>query len=278
MKIMIDKMEIYYPDVRQSWGIVGIVILSMLLFGPVNILLNNVLGREISFLIYYLLAMGVPFVIVHSIRSKRTGISKYNLSLSSVKIMVLVTISTIAIQTGIISPIVNLLPMPEFMKKIFLELANQNGIFSFVAIVIVAPILEELIFRGIILNGLLRKYSPAKSIIISSILFGIVHLNPWQFIGALIIGLFSGWIYYKTRKLTLAIMIHFVNNLIAFIGMQFTDAETMMNESLTELYGGTANLILITGGAIIVSIIGVFLLRKEFDSLKINNGNTLHTI
>lgn len=275
---MIDKMEIYYPDVRQSWGIVGIVILSMLLFGPVNILLNNVLGREISFLIYYLLAMGVPFVIVHSIRSKRTGISKYNLSLSSVKIMVLVTISTIAIQTGIISPIVNLLPMPEFMKKIFLELANQNGIFSFVAIVIVAPILEELIFRGIILNGLLRKYSPAKSIIISSILFGIVHLNPWQFIGALIIGLFSGWIYYKTRKLTLAIMIHFVNNLIAFIGMQFTDAETMMNESLTELYGGTANLILITGGAIIVSIIGVFLLRKEFDSLKINNGNTLHTI
>jgi hypothetical protein len=278
MKIMIDKKEIYYPNVRQSWGIVGIVILSMLLLSPVNILLNNALGRDISFLIYYLLAMGVPFVIVHSIRSKRTGISKYNLSLSSVKIMVLVTISTIAIQTGIISPIVNLLPMPEFMKKIFLELANQNGIFSFVAIVIVAPILEELIFRGIILNGLLRKYSPAKSIIISSILFGIVHLNPWQFIGALIIGLFSGWIYYKTRKLTLAIMIHFVNNLIAFIGMQFTDAETMMNESLTELYGGTANLILITGGAIIVSIIGVFLLRKEFDSLKINNGNTLYTI
>lgn len=275
---MIDKMEIYYPDVRQSWGIVGIVILSMLLFGPVNILLNNMLGREISFLIYYLLAMGVPFVIVHSIRSKRTGISKYNLSLSSVKMMVLVTISTIAIQTGIISPIVNLLPMPEFMTKIFLEFANQKGIFSFVAIVIAAPILEELIFRGIILNGLLRKYSPAKSIIISSILFGIVHLNPWQFIGALIIGLFSGWIYYKTRKLTLAIMIHFVNNLIAFIGMQFTDAETMMNESLTELYGGTANLILITGGAIIVSIIGVFLLRKEFDNLKINKGNTLHTI
>ena len=130
--------------------------------------------------------------------------------------------------------------------------------------------MEELIFRGIILDGLLRRYSPMKSIIISSVLFGIVHLNPWQFISAFIIGLFSGWVYYRTRKLTLSIIIHFINNLIAFAGMYFVDAETMMNESLLEFYGGITNLILITLGAIIVSVIGVLLLRKEFISLKIN--------
>ncbi|NQU51575.1 MAG: CPBP family intramembrane metalloprotease [Bacteroidetes bacterium] len=268
---MIEKKEIHYPNVGQSWGIVGIAILSMLLFSPVTIILQNGLGKEISFLVYYLLAMGVPLGIAHSIRNKRTGISKYDFSLSSMKIMVLVSIAIIAIQTGVISPIVNQLPMPEFMKKIFLEFANQNGVFSFISIVIAAPILEELIFRGIILNGLLRRYSPVKSIIISSVLFGIVHLNPWQFIGALIFGLFSGWIYYRTRKLTLTIMIHFVNNLIAFIAMYFIDAETMMNESLTEIYGGSINLILITVGAITVAIISVFLLRKEFSSLKIDN-------
>jgi len=266
---MIENKKIYYPSSGQSWVIVGIAILSMLLFSPINLLLNKVLGKEISFLVYYLLAMGVPFCIAHLIRKKQTGINKYDFSLSSMKIMALVSISIIAIQIGIISPIVNSLPMPEFMQRIFLEFANQNGAFYFIAIVIAAPVIEELIFRGIILNGLLRRYSPVKSIILSSILFGIVHLNPWQFVGALIIGIFSGWVYYRTRKLSLSILIHLVNNLVAFVGMYFMDAETMMNESLTELYGGFTNLILITFGAILVSIIGVFLLRKEFNALKI---------
>lgn len=45
--------------------------------------------------------------------------------------------------------------------------------------VIAAPVLEELIFRGMMLEGLLKKYSPVTSIIISSILFGVAHLNPW---------------------------------------------------------------------------------------------------
>ena len=265
--IMIENKKIYYPSIRQSWGIVGIVILAMLLFSPVNMILNKVLGEEISFLVYYLLAMGVPFGIAHLIRNKRTGINTYNFSLSSFKIMAFVSISIIAIQTGIISPIVNSLPMPEFMQKIFLEFANQNGVFSFIAIVIAAPIIEELIFRGIILNGLLQRYSPIKSIILSSILFGIVHLNPWQFVGALIIGMFSGWVYYRTKKLSLSILIHLVNNLVAFLGMYFMDAETMMNESLTESYGGFTNWILITIGAILISILGIFLLRKEFSAL-----------
>ena len=264
---MIDNKKIYYPSIGQSWGIVGIAILSMLLFFPVNLILDKVTGKEFSFLVYYLLAMGVPFGIAHLIRNKRTGNKTYNFSLSSFKIMALVSISIIAIQTGIMSPIVNFLPMPEFMQKVFLEFANQNGVFSFIAIVIAAPIIEELIFRGIILDGLLQRYSPIKSIILSSILFGIVHLNPWQFVSALIIGLFSGWVYYRTRKLSLSILIHLVNNLVAFLGMYFMDAETMMNESLTELYGGFTNLILIIIGAILVSILGIFLLRKEFSAL-----------
>jgi hypothetical protein len=79
---------------------------------------------------------------------------------------------------------------------------------------------------------------------------------------------FSGWVYYRTRKLSLSILIHLVNNLVAFVGMYFMDADTMMNESLTELYGGFTNLIIITIGAIIISILGILLLRKEFSALE----------
>lgn len=267
---MTKKKEIYYPNVGQSWGIVGIAILSMLIFSPGYVILQTVLGKEISFLVYYLLAMGIPFIIAHTIKNKRTGNIKYDFNPSSMKIILLVSIATIAIQAGVILPILNQLPMPEFMKKAFLELANQNGVFSFITIVIAAPIIEELIFKGIILNGLLQRYSPSNSIIISSVLFGIVHLNPWQFISALVIGVFSGWVYYRTRKLMLPIIIHFVNNLLAFIEMYFIDAETMISGSPTEIYGNVLNLVLITVGAITVSIISILLLKKEFNSVNVN--------
>ncbi|MEC3879438.1 CPBP family intramembrane glutamic endopeptidase [Parapedobacter sp. 10938] len=261
---MIEDQRIYYPSIRQSWGIAGITILSTLVFSPVNLMLNKAVGKEITFLVYYLLAMGVPFAIVHFIRNKRTGVNNYNFSLSSIKVMGLVLLATVGLQTGITSPIVNLIPMPEFVQKIFLEFADQKGIYAFLAIVIAAPIIEELIFRGIILEGLLQRYSPVKSIILSSILFGIVHLNPWQFVSALVIGLFSGWVYYRTRKLSLSILIHLANNLFAFIGTYSMDAETMMNKSQLELYGGLINFISITAGAILISIISIFFLRKEF--------------
>jgi len=258
-----------YPSSVQSWGITGIVILSMLLFSPLIAIPEKILGKEISFLVMYLLIMGVPFGIAHFIRNKRTGVNKYNFSLSSVKIMALISISIIGISTGIISPISNLLPKSEFTQELLHAMLHLNGVFSFIAIVIAAPVLEELIFRGIILDGLLQRYSPVKSIVLSSVLFGIIHLNPSQFVAAFIIGVFSGWVYYRTRKLSLSILIHFLNNFGAFVGMHyFMDAKTIMNTSLSEFYGGFRNLILIIFVSILVSLFGIFLLRKEFSALK----------
>jgi uncharacterized protein len=254
----------YYPGIGQSWGIVGIAVVLMIVFSPVNLLLNNFVGKGISLFIYYLLSIGGTFWIAHLQRIKRTGINQYRFEIGSGKILLLVSIAVITLQIGVVSPLVGIMPMPDFMKKVFLELSKQTGVFSFITIVIAAPVLEELIFRGIILDGLLKRYSPMKSIVVSSILFGIVHLNPWQFIAALVIGFFSGWVYYKTRQLSLSILIHFVNNSVAFVSMYFGDTEAWMNESLIDYYGGVVNLIAITGGAISVAILCLYFLRLEF--------------
>lgn len=271
---MIDENKTSYPSIKQSWGIVGICIAAMILFSPVNILLNNFAGKEISFLISYLLAMGVTFWIAHLKRKKWTGVDEYDLRLSSAKIAALIFLSVIAIQIGIVSPVVSLIPMPESMKGIFLEFAMRNSIFSFIAIVIAAPVLEELIFRGIILNGLLKRYSPLKSIVISSILFGVVHLNPWQFVAAFVIGMFSGWVYYKTNKLALSILIHFANNLFAFGSTYFVDAESILNKSLPELYGGFLNMVVVTFGAIVAATICLYFIRTEFEKTGITQCAT----
>lgn len=259
----------YYPNISQSLGIIGIAILLMLIFSPLNVLLNNVLANDISFLIYYLLTFGGTLGIAHMIRIRKTDNKTYDLSLSSIKLMALVSISMIGLQLGVSAPIVNSLHIPDFMKEMIEQFVNQKGIFSFIAIVIAAPVIEEFIFRGIILDGLLKKYSPTKSILISSILFGIVHLNPWQFISALILGSFSGWVYYRTKKLTLSILIHSMNNLIGFISFYLVDMETIMNESIFEFYGGVVNMVVITTIAIIVASIGIYLSNKEMTKIKI---------
>lgn len=258
----------YYPNISQSFGIVGIAILFMLIFSPVNVLLNNVIANEISFLIYYILTFGGTLGIAHIIRVKKTDSKNYDLSLGSIKLMALVSISMIGLQLGVSTPIVNSLPIPDFMKEMLAQFVNQKGVFSFIAIVIAAPVMEEFIFRGIILDGLLKRYSPIKSIIISSTLFGLVHLNPWQFISALILGSFSGWIYYRTKKLTLSILIHSVNNLIGFIGFYLIDVDTMMADSIFELYGGVVNMLIVTFLSIIAASIGIYFLNKEMANYK----------
>jgi uncharacterized protein len=159
---MSKKKVNYYPNFWQSMGIVGIAILLTLLFSPLNIELNDVMGKEISFLVYYSLSFGGTFGIVHWIRKKKTGNRTYDFSLSSFKLMTLVSVSIVAIHLGIMYPIVNSLHIPEFMREIILEFASQKGVFSFVTIVILAPVIEEIIFRGIILDGLLKKIFASK--------------------------------------------------------------------------------------------------------------------
>ncbi|MGO5064608.1 CPBP family intramembrane glutamic endopeptidase [Clostridium sp. LCP25S3_F8] len=111
------------------------------------------------------------------------------------------------------------IPMPESFEKIFEEV-SENPYIMVISLIIIGPIFEEILMRGIILEGFLNKYKPATAIIISSIMFGAMHLNIPQFINGTIIGLFLGMIYYKTRSLVLSIVAHMINNTIASLEIQ----------------------------------------------------------
>jgi hypothetical protein len=77
-----SKIKIY-PNVAESFGITGIVILGMLLFSPVHLVLNKLIGNEASMLIYYLLAIGIPFWIVYSIKKSKTNYLSFNLTIEN---------------------------------------------------------------------------------------------------------------------------------------------------------------------------------------------------
>lgn len=79
---------------------------------------------------------------------------------------------------------------------------------------ILAPIFEELLYRGILLNGLLNKYSYKKAIIYSALIFGIAHLNLPQGINAFFLALILGVIFYYTRSIYICMVMHAVNNIV----------------------------------------------------------------
>ncbi len=82
----------------------------------------------------------------------------------------------------------------------------------------IGPILEELVYRGIVFNKLKTYYSINKSIIISSIIFALMHTNGlFQMVFAFIFGLLFSYIYNKTNDIKLSITSHIIVNLTSVL-------------------------------------------------------------
>lgn len=110
------------------------------------------------------------------------------------------------------------IPMGEAFTKVFNDLFHGGNVYlSFISTAIIAPLTEEIMFRGVILRGFIKKYPVKKAVLVSAFLFGLIHFNIWQFTGALVWGIIAGWIYVKTRSLLPCILGHAVHNSMPFI-------------------------------------------------------------
>jgi uncharacterized protein len=114
-------------------------------------------------------------------------------------------------------------PSPPWFWELFNQIfENDYGFWgAFMKVSVVAPIVEELIFRGLILHGFRRNYSSFKAITISAILFSLFHLNPWQMPATFILGLFLGWLVVRTNSIIAAIIGHSVNNLLVLLSVTY---------------------------------------------------------
>lgn len=92
-----------------------------------------------------------------------------------------------------------------------------NEFMAFLAVVILAPIAEELLFRGIIFRMLTKHWSEVAAIVVSALLFGLYHMNLLQAIYVLPIGLLLGYIAYKCKSVLPCILIHMVNNFMPYV-------------------------------------------------------------
>jgi len=112
-----------------------------------------------------------------------------------------------------------LLPPPRWLAAFLTNLAGGESSpwGSLLATVVVAPIIEEALFRGVILRGFLLRYTPLRAILLSALLFALLHANPWQLFGPFAIGVLFGWLVYRTRSLVTAMLAHALVNAVPLL-------------------------------------------------------------
>ena len=117
------------------------------------------------------------------------------------------------------------LPPPPWFWELFNKIfENDFGIYgAFIKVAVMAPVIEELIFRGVIMHGLMRNYSKFTAVFVSALMFALFHLNPWQLPATFILGLLLGILMVRTRNIFLCILGHAINNGLVLFSIQYWD-------------------------------------------------------
>jgi membrane protease YdiL (CAAX protease family) len=115
------------------------------------------------------------------------------------------------------------LPPPPWFMELFNKIFESDyGIYgAILKVVIMAPVIEELIFRGVIMHGLMRNYTKFTAVFVSALMFALFHLNPWQFPATFILGLLLGILMIRTRNIYLCILGHAINNGLVLISIVY---------------------------------------------------------
>ena len=127
--------------------------------------------------------------------------------------------------------------LPDLAGEELLDFIQHR--WGYLVVCILAPLAEEVIFRGAVLRTMLEHWEGSKrwtAIIISALLFGIAHMNPAQIPHAFLMGVLLGWIYERSRSLIPCVVLHCANNTIAYL---MTAAYPAPDITLRDILGGS---------------------------------------
>jgi uncharacterized protein len=265
-----------HPEFPDGWQaavillfLMGLELLLWALFFDVGL---KVRANELQYgAVVTVLANGVVFSLLLHYKGLSYG-ALFHSNKSSVKsVMVVVGFPALLAATGLFFLLWNvdalverLIPMSYREMRMF-ERMMQTGTISFVVLCFVAPFLEEMLFRGVFLRSFLRRYSETYAIALSALLFGAAHLNLYQFVTGLVIGVFLGWIYTRAGSLWPCIAIHSWNNFLAFI---FSPSESSPQDGgpwfFSSLIVLAFSLVAVAAGVLVLNLVfGVSRSKRE---------------
>lgn len=132
---------------------------------------------------------------------------------------------------------------------------------GYLVVGLLAPLAEEMVFRGAVLRSLLRwKENPWIGIVISAVLFAVIHMNPAQMPHAFLIGLLLGWLYYRTDSIVPGVVYHWVNNTVAYVMYNLYPNPDL---TLVELFGTEQKVLMALVCSLLIFLPSLFQLNQR---------------
>jgi membrane protease YdiL (CAAX protease family) len=125
--------------------------------------------------------------------------------------------------TSALNLLMRAVPLSAWEESMFSRMAD-GSIAAVLAVCVLAPLLEEMLFRGIVLRGFLQRYPRGQAIFMSALFFGAAHMNIYQFVVGFVMGTVLAWLYERTRSLIPCIALHAAYNITTLLLADWLDA------------------------------------------------------
>lgn len=147
--------------------------------------------------------------------------------------------------------------LPNIVEEEFdMILRNRYG---YLVVGLLAPLAEEVVFRGAVLRSLLQwNRRPWLAIVLSALLFSAVHMNPAQLPHTFLVGLLLGWLYYRTDSIVPGVVYHWVNNTVAYVMYNLYPSSDI---TLADVFGGQQRVLMAVGFSLCILLPALFQLN-----------------
>lgn len=218
---MITNDESHQKEFTVAHG-VGIYVLLLVAVVIVGGISMSIFGFHLTVIISETVVLLVPlsFLYAGGYSFRRTLNYPYRLSFNFWILVATATVSLLVVISDVTGYIHQLMPRPksqqEALLKIFVAKTWPEYLFRIFAAGALAGFCEEFTFRGFLQSIFSKRLGGMKGFVLTAFLFSLMHLDPWNFAGVFLLGLFLGYLVYLTGNLWVAILVHFLSNSISF--------------------------------------------------------------
>ncbi len=236
-------------------GIIGVINKELLSANWVNYASIAISFYLIGFPVFYFMIKNLPE------EEKRESRTLGVLEIIKICVMSYGVVYIFSLFTNLIMMLIAVIKGSEVTNPLVNVLEGSNWIWSLVFVGILSPIIEEMMFRGVMLNKL-RRYGDKVTIITTAVLFGLFHGNFSQFFYAVALGMVFAYVTLKTGTIKYSIILHIVVNIIGSIILP-----AVIGDGSNVVVVGCVGLLLLT-----IVIVGLVLLIKNRKNISLLDG------
>ena len=274
----VDEKRTFYPRIKNAVLLILVIVGLQTLFGFVVLPYFPTIG---SFYIASIIVTIIVYVVVIQTALEKAGLQLkqvFSIGFFRYSLIAPVLITSIGL-SFVLSEVTNLvqklIPMNEFWIGYFNRLLPTDFVLvSLLRAVVIAPLFEEVLFRRIFIYGFMKNYKVIVAIVVATVMFGLIHFNPWQFIVAIALGLYLAWLYLQTKSVVPCILAHACYNTCSILATMVFELpiqgySTYSTNGFQPLWFDLLGLALIT-----IGVISSYLLLKviKLENAKLDSG------